>query len=128
MVESGFDHALDTIINENQHGCVCEIDISDPKLILKLLQAKMRVSEYKSQYSDLLSDDIFSPKQMDVTPILFVWNGAGSNIIPWWTIRFKQTVCAKYLIAKLMLFRKLNSNEKLVGSYRLLGEELKIKF
>mgnify|MGYP006969969157 CR=1 FL=1 len=128
VIESHFDEALDSIIKENQHGCVCEIDISDPKLVLKLLQAKMRVSENKSQYSDLLSDDIFSPKQMDVTPILFVWNGAGANIIPWWTIRFKQTVCAKYLIAKLMLFKKLNFHEKLAGSYRLLGEELKIKF
>ena len=48
VIESNFDETLDTIINENQHGCVCEIDISDPKLILKLLQAKMRVSEYKS--------------------------------------------------------------------------------
>jgi len=48
VIESDFDQAFESIIKENQHGVVCEIDISDPKLILKLLQAKMRVSENKN--------------------------------------------------------------------------------
>lgn len=106
VFETDLEQTLDTIIDEGQHGCVCEIDISDPPKILRLIQAQMKLSPHKNLYSEMLADSV-QKQSTDVCPLLFVWNGAGASIIPWWTIRFKQAVCTRFLIAKLMKFKYL---------------------
>jgi len=73
--------ALDKLIEANDCGCVCEIDVSNIKLIESILGDKIKGSKKPDQYNELLKDDpgAHKKKKLDFVPFLYVWNVAGTK-------------------------------------------------
>lgn len=97
--------ALDKIIQANNCGCVIEIDVSKPRLIENILREKIKGSKKPEQYNELLQDDPGSHKnkKLDFVPFIYVWNVAGDKQpLRHWSVKFEQTICAKYLITKII--------------------------
>jgi hypothetical protein len=66
---------------------------------------KIKGSTKSDQYKELLQDDPGSHKnkKLDFVPFLYVWNVAGEKQpLRHWSIKFDQTICAKYLITKII--------------------------
>ena len=97
--------ALDKLIQENNCGCVVEIDVSKHRVIENILREKIKASKKAEQYSELLQHDPGSHKnkKLDFAPFLYVWNVAGEKQpLRHWSVKFEQAICAKYLITKII--------------------------
>ena len=133
---------INKLIEKNDGGCICEIDVTKLKLIEKILKKKIEASAKPDQYKELLKTDTSTYKKnsLDFVPFLYVWNAAGEKLpLRSWSIKFEQNICAKYLITKI-IDKQLPSHPDdnqaevylepsiLFGQLKLYGAQLKVNF